>query len=58
MLRFMRTHCSNLCNKRGFTLVEVLAVLVILGILAVVATVSVIGLVEKSREDVCEVNRI
>ncbi|MGM0901306.1 MAG: type II secretion system protein [Bacillota bacterium] len=39
-------------------MIEVLAVLAILGILVAIAVPSVISLIEKSREDVCETNRL
>lgn len=35
--------------KKGFTLIEILAVLVILGVLAVIAIPSVAGIIEKSK---------
>lgn len=37
-------------NKKGFTLVELLAVVVILGTIATVATVSVFGIIDKQKE--------
>ena len=37
-------------NKKGFTLVEVLAVIVILGILSTIGTVSIINLRKKQEE--------
>lgn len=45
-------------NNEGLTLVEVLAVIAMLGIIAAIAVPSVISLIEKSREDVCEANRL
>ncbi len=44
-------------SNKGLTLVEVLAVVVILGILTAIAVPSVIGLIEKTKKDVCKVNR-
>lgn len=35
-----------------------LAVLVVLGILAAIAAPSVVGLIEKSKEDICVANRV
>ena len=37
-------------NKKGFTLVELLAVIVVLAVVLVIATVSVNGILDKSRE--------
>ena len=37
-------------NKKGFTLVELLAVVVILGTIATVATFSVFGIIDKQKE--------
>ena len=38
-------------NKKGFTMIELLAAIVILGILSVLAIVGVSGLIEKSKEE-------
>ncbi|MCA1031307.1 prepilin-type N-terminal cleavage/methylation domain-containing protein [Bacillus timonensis] len=45
-------------EEDGFTLVEVLGVLVVAGILVGIAVPSVLGLIEKTRRDVCDLNRI
>ncbi|MBU9723072.1 MULTISPECIES: competence type IV pilus major pilin ComGC [Bacillaceae] len=42
----------------GFTLIEVIVVIAILSILAAIAIPSVLGLVERSREDVCDANQL
>ncbi|PGT89055.1 type II secretion system protein [Bacillus sp. AFS040349] len=49
---------QNMFDSRGLTLIEVLAVVVILGILTAIAVPGVIGLIEKTKEDVCERNRV
>ena len=41
-------------NKKGFTLVELIAVIAIIGILATLASVAVFGVMRKSKEDVGE----
>ncbi|MBM4761466.1 prepilin-type N-terminal cleavage/methylation domain-containing protein [Bacillus sp. B15-48] len=45
-------------SNKGFTLVEVLAVVVIISILSAIAVPSVLRLIEKSKADFCEVNRL
>lgn len=38
-------------NKKGFTLVELLAVIVILAVIAVIAVPSILGIIENARKD-------
>ena len=38
-------------NKRGFTLIEILAVIVILAVLAVITIPIVMGIIEETRKD-------
>ncbi|WP_198508212.1 type IV pilin protein [Bacillus alkalisoli] len=45
-------------NCRGLTLIELLVTVVILAIISAIAVPAVIGLIEKSREDVCVANRL
>ena len=44
-------------SNKGLTLIEVMAVMSILGILTAIAVPSVLGSIEKTKEDVCKVNR-
>ncbi|SEN49037.1 prepilin-type N-terminal cleavage/methylation domain-containing protein [Mesobacillus persicus] len=57
MFEYMKAIKGEKLRSEGYTLVEVLAVTVILGILAAIAVPSVIWLVERSKEDVCALNR-
>lgn len=41
-------------KKRGFTLVELLAVIVVIAIIALIATPTTLGIVEKSRRQTFE----
>ncbi|MGY6213115.1 prepilin-type N-terminal cleavage/methylation domain-containing protein [Cytobacillus firmus] len=41
---------------KGFTLVEVIVVIAIVGIIAGIALPSIVGIIEKSKFDVCNVN--
>lgn len=41
-------------NKKGFTLVELLAVIAILGVLLTLATINIIGVMNKGKKDVGE----
>ena len=43
-------------NKKGFTLVELLAVIVLLAIIALIIVQSVTGIIRKAREDTDDVN--
>lgn len=54
----MKKYVGKSVNSKGLTLIEVLAVLVILGILAAIAVPSIVGLIEKSKEDICVANRV
>jgi prepilin-type N-terminal cleavage/methylation domain-containing protein len=45
-------------KSRGFTLIEVITVVAILGVISGIAVLSVMGIIEKSRRDVCNVNVI
>ena len=48
---------SKCINSKGITLLELLVVIVVLGIIAAIAVPSVLGVIAKTEEDVCEVNR-
>jgi prepilin-type N-terminal cleavage/methylation domain-containing protein len=52
MMKF--NHCEK---KAGLTLIELLAVIVVLGIIASIAFVTIRGRIQKTRIEVCEVNR-
>ena len=41
-------------NKKGFTLVELLAVIVILAVIALIATPQVLGMIESARKGAAE----
>ena len=43
-------------NKKGFTLVELLAVIAVLGIIISVATISAISIIDKSRKNTAKEN--
>jgi len=43
-------------NKKGFTLVELLATIVVLGIVAAIATPAVLGVIEKSKKNAMVAN--
>ncbi|MEW8970784.1 MAG: prepilin-type N-terminal cleavage/methylation domain-containing protein [Mesobacillus sp.] len=47
-----------MCNSKGYTLVELLAVIVILGILAAIAVPVYDHFIDKYRQDLCDVNRV
>jgi len=49
---------KGIFNKKGLTLVEVLAVLVILGIFVVIAIPSISSSIEKANTEVCHTNRV
>lgn len=44
-------------NKKGFTLVELLAVIVVLAIIIVIATISVNKQIKKSRKNANDINK-
>ncbi|CAM3775925.1 hypothetical protein GCM10009865_50450 [Aeromicrobium ponti] len=46
----------NWKDIKGFTLVEVILVIAIVGIIAGIAMPSVVSIIEKSKNDVCNVN--
>lgn len=41
-------------NKKGFTLVELLAVIVLLGLIALIAAPAITGIIKKSKESLSE----
>jgi type II secretory pathway pseudopilin PulG len=45
-------------KSKGLTLVEVIVFVAILGIFSGIAVLSILGIIEKSRRDVCNVNVI
>lgn len=45
-------------DSKGYSLVELLAVLVILGMISVITVLSLDTLIKKSKEEVCQANRI
>lgn len=57
MMNHLKRVFSFVFNKRGLTLIELLAVIVIIGLLSSIAVISVLGLIKDTEEDVCEANR-
>lgn len=55
---FTKSLKGNKLNNKGLTLIELMAVITIIGILAAIAVPSVTGIIEKSKEDVCDVNTL
>jgi prepilin-type N-terminal cleavage/methylation domain-containing protein len=43
-------------ENKGFTLLEVIVVLTILGVLSAIAVPSTLGVIEKTKQDVCDAN--
>lgn len=56
MMNHLKRVFSFVSNKRGLTLIELLAVIVIIGLLSSIAVISVLGLIKDTEEDVCEAN--
>ncbi|MCA1041620.1 type II secretion system GspH family protein [Bacillus infantis] len=56
-MNYIKKIFSYVLDKRGLTLVELLAVIVIIGILGSIAVISIFGLVENMEEEVCVANR-
>lgn len=52
------TRVKELFNKKGLTLIELLAVLVVISILVIIASLSLVSIIEKANSDVCYTNRI
>jgi prepilin-type N-terminal cleavage/methylation domain-containing protein len=57
MMDYIKKGLAFVLDKRGLTLVELLAVIVIIGILSSIAVISTLGLVENTEEEVCVANR-
>ncbi|WP_252183441.1 type II secretion system protein [Rossellomorea vietnamensis] len=49
---------SFVLDKRGLTLIELLAVVVILGIISSIAVIAVLGVICDTEEEVCEANQL
>ncbi|RIW36059.1 type II secretion system protein [Bacillus salacetis] len=49
---------SFVIDKRGLTLIELLAVVVILGIISSIAVLAVLGVIGDTEEEVCEANQL